>query len=56
MIRTMILRDNPRVYAIMWKVPTSCGEAATPISFIDYEGVGGGSVARSVGEAVAKPL
>ena len=33
-----------------------CGEAATPTSSIGQEGVGGGSMARSVGEAVAEPF
>ena len=30
---------------------TQCGEAATSISSVDQEGVGGGSMVRSVGEA-----
>ena len=40
----------------MWNAPTLCGEAVTPTSSIDQEGVGDGSMARSVGEAVAEPF
>ena len=36
--------------------PTPCGEAATSTSSIDQDGVGCGSMARSIGEAVAEPF
>ena len=50
-MHNMILQDNPRTYAIMRNAPALCGEAATLTSSIDHEGVGGGSMARSIGEA-----